>query len=752
MSKTRDPAAKERLKIQDRALIYLQGENWLYDDRHSVFSYDTPGLNLNKNPWIEEWNVETARSLYQPFPWHCDYPKPLLPPARLSRGVLCQDDPGLDFLWKKTYIAEDVEHMGRYFKRKLKNLDLSVKDIEFKTAGSISTTALPRFVADLSELMGMDPDPEFKGKYNYYFSGGSLTNIKMNNENILVFPYMEELIAAPLVYRETSVWKPNLKRAAKCELEAQVFELKQAASDCGYQVMARIKNSCEFFTVTQKGDKLRLMSKHKYKCSVPLISADMNPFDLKQFCTVNIKGTIALRDLETTKKMLRAGLTRTTMEDKWRSIKFQKWKPHIVTLADRSSIHYLDVRYSMNKPVLTMHPKPYMNDHEWISLEIPSNNEACHYIGTYQSLLMLDSRHPEGPVRQKWTHQLQSAPITANILSHSGREVVTLATQLPGDVKIILNTWEDSDEPHSFHLPYAPPSVLDTLRECHLLGKCLDPLMRTRLKLSTAGSQLIQDESQNIYLFTQNSIGDIFYQGLNYEEVLDKNSYVNTNAYYALEVWEKRMLAQNFVAPLVLSDQSNMGEVFQAFTNKDLKYQEPVRKIWKDRERSPRRKRRREVKKKSKTKEEEEPAPSWKHSIRRLSQYTDRLAPALLEIWEVTGQKDRGPQAGSTEKVLSWLQYSEDGVQEPPLSQGTLREEDDDCVLTPVFSQELISVSQQQEPRDYFEDADVKIEHPGVIEDGFTHEDYLPLERPKRTEGVNKRKETKRRNNFTVGF
>ncbi|XP_063981105.1 uncharacterized protein LOC135164567 [Diachasmimorpha longicaudata] len=750
MSQPKNCGAKERLKTQDRALIYLQGENWLYDERHSVFAYDTPGLNLNKNPWIEEWNVETARNLCQPFPWHCDYPKPLLPPARLSRGVLCQGDPGLDFLWRKTYIAEDVEHMSRYFKRKLINLDLGVKDIKFKSTGLTSTTVLPRFVADLSELMEMDPDPEFNGKYNYYFNGGSLANIKINDENILVFPYMQELISAPLVYRGSSIWRPNLKRAAKCELESQVFELKQAAYDRGYQMMARAKHSCEFFSVTQKGDKLKLMSKHRHTSSTPLISADINPFDPTEFCIVNIKETIALRNLETGKK-LKAELMKTTVEDKWRSVKFQKWKPHIVTLADRSSIHYLDTRCSINKPVLTMHPKPYMNDHEWISLEIPSNNEACHYVGTYQSLLMLDSRHPEDPVRQKWTHQLQSAPITGNILFNNGREVVTLATQLPGDVKIILNTWEDSDEPHSFHLPYAPPSVLDTLRESQLLGKCLDPLMRIRLKLSTAGSQLIQDESQNIYFFTQNSIGDIFYQGLNYEEVLDKNSYVNTNAYYALEVWEKRMLAQNYVAPLVLSDQSNMEAVFNAFTNKDLKYQAPVRKIWKDRERSPRRKKCNEGKKR-KTLEEEESAPSWKHSIKRLSQYTDRLAPALLEVWEVTGQKDQGPQTGPTEKVLNWLQYSGDGTQEPLLSQGALEDEGDDCVLTPVVSQELISVSQQQEPRNYVQDVDGNIQHGEFIEDSFAHEDYVPLQRPARMERLDKRKEAKRRNNFTVGF
>lgn len=399
-----------------------------------------------------------------------------------------------------------------------------------------------------------------------------------------------------------------------------------------------------------------------------------------------------------------------------------------------------------------MSPKPYMSEFDLISLEIPSEQQARHYVGTYLSLLMLDSRYPKDVVRQKWTHQLQSAPITGNVIAHSGKEIVALSTQLTGDVKIILNTWEELNEPHSFHLPYAPSSILDTLRECHLLGKCLDPSLKTRLKLSTSGSQLIADDSHNLYFLTQNSIGDIFYQGLNYEEILDKNSFVNTNAYYALEIWERRMLAQNFVAPLVLSDQSNMETVFESFSNRNLKYQVPVKKSWKDRERSPDRRRKKRIRKQME--EEGSLPPVWKQSIDRLSQYTDRLAPGLLGIWEVAEMKEPVPQAGSTQKVLSWLQRSEDKPPEPSMSQEILEDEDDDCVLTPVFSQELVSVSQQQEPRYDFETEDVKIDSSGYIDDVFLDEEFSnrPPAVTKRKEGVSKRKETKPRNNFTVGF
>lgn len=178
-------------------------------------------------------------------------------------------------------------------------LDLGVKKIEFKNGKSETTTTLPKFVADLAELMEMDPDPDFEGTYNYYFNGGSLDNININGDNILIFPYMEELIAVPLDYRGTSVWKPNLQRAAKCELEAQIFELKHAELNAGYQVMARTKQTCEFFNIVQKGDKLRMTCKTACESKTPYISADLNPFDPREFCTVNIGQGISVRDLET---------------------------------------------------------------------------------------------------------------------------------------------------------------------------------------------------------------------------------------------------------------------------------------------------------------------------------------------------------------------------------------------------------------------------------------------------------------------
>lgn len=60
-----------------------------------------PGYNLNRSPCIEKWDEESAMGLYQEFPYNCDLPKPLLPPAKLSRTGNSDDtDVNRNLRWK----------------------------------------------------------------------------------------------------------------------------------------------------------------------------------------------------------------------------------------------------------------------------------------------------------------------------------------------------------------------------------------------------------------------------------------------------------------------------------------------------------------------------------------------------------------------------------------------------------------------------------------------------------------------------
>ena len=60
-------------------------------------------------------------------------------------------------------------------------------------------------------------------------------------------------------------------------------------------------------------------------------------------------------------------------------------------------------------------------------------------------------------------------------------------------------------------------------------------------------------------------IGDIFYQCITHEDILDKYSPINNKACYALDMWEKALLTQDeSLIPLSLTDKCNMQYIYKS--------------------------------------------------------------------------------------------------------------------------------------------------------------------------------------------
>ena len=84
--------------------------------------------------------------------------------------------------------------------------------------------------------------------------------------------------------------------------------------------------------------------------------------------------------------------------------------------------------------------------------------------------------------------------------------MLLLASQIPRESAIILNNWENENHSRTSGWPFTPPSILETLQQSRIRGKCLDPSMKLRLELSNVGSCLTTD-GRHTFLFMQNSIG-----------------------------------------------------------------------------------------------------------------------------------------------------------------------------------------------------------------------------------------------------
>jgi len=80
-----------------KSKAFKRAENSLLNKLNAAFlknypHHVMPGYNLNISPCIDKWDEESAMGLYQEFPYNCDLPKPLLPPAKLSRTGNCNID------------------------------------------------------------------------------------------------------------------------------------------------------------------------------------------------------------------------------------------------------------------------------------------------------------------------------------------------------------------------------------------------------------------------------------------------------------------------------------------------------------------------------------------------------------------------------------------------------------------------------------------------------------------------------------
>ena len=83
-------------KIVKRFLTNVHGklsDNFLAHYAH----FWVPGINISKDPQVDNWDAENVMRLHQEFPYCCDFPKPLLPPAKI------RDDGKHKFFRKTTW-------------------------------------------------------------------------------------------------------------------------------------------------------------------------------------------------------------------------------------------------------------------------------------------------------------------------------------------------------------------------------------------------------------------------------------------------------------------------------------------------------------------------------------------------------------------------------------------------------------------------------------------------------------------------
>ncbi|XP_012256778.2 uncharacterized protein LOC105686480 [Athalia rosae] len=638
--------------------------------------HTVPGYNICKNPNVENYDEDNLiMGLFKEFPYSSDLPKPLLPPARLPQCVLKNQDPALMLLAVKSKIKDRIKRITEYHEKRRRDLAVvRKKNVKWEEKDDhTKQTTIPKYVAELASILESDPDPDFEGEYNWYCTGGSLDQIILSDRHILLFPYANELVATPIVEKSKSLWKPDLSMAAKCAIKSPVQEIRHSvtAGNVG-KILTRQKYSCRFYTLSTMKGKLELEEIHRQQSDSPYVSADLNPVSLNKYCLVNSERSVELWDLNRMKYVSSTSMPKSSsITDNWASVRFNQSDPNLVTFVDRCCLHYIDLRTPLDGPTLTLCPEYNLELCEKLSLNDASkHNPFFQYLGTYHSLLLCDSRFGKSSVVQKWTHQFKSAPLFSGIVLRNEEEIITLSSQLSGESTMIINNWTSDTDMHSHSLPFMPLSISETLRACRDKGMCLDPTIKTRVELCNAGTTLNVTDTNDVTFFTQNSIGDIFYQCITHEKMSESIAETNHRSLLAMDAWEEACLKQRkTVKPLVISEKADMTHILNEMTNTGLRlesYEPKAREF----------------------------EPRWFQSMEKLSSYIDILAPELLSVWDV--RQDSVPYSITPhQKVLSWLEKKTSSQnltqsQDPTLSQGDMFNESNEG----YNSQELISVSQ----------------------------------------------------------
>lgn len=625
-------------------------QSMLSQTRHHLIT----GHNKNQYSQVDEQNLNNVEAeLFQVYPYYCDFPKPLLPPHKEKRDSCGREDSSMQLIHTKLKIKDDVNRYLELHKKhsaKLNSINCNLKNVKWKTGDKSNVMKLPRYMADTAEILQCDPDPYFSGNYNWYYSGGTLNGILLGTKNVLIFPYAQELIALPIELKDDLFFLPNYDSATKIPAEENIFQVNCLMFNNSVRVMTRQKNSCYLYNISiSDKNKLNMMKMDFKESNVPYVSIDLDPSNLDKYSTADVKRHVEIYNINRANKISSITVpTSESVKDNWAFIKYDEANNNVLKFIDRRCVYHFDTRQSLDKAVLTMCPKNSLEECEIISMYIAScKSDYYSYIGSTHNLSLLDKRFHKTPVVKRWTHYFKSCPLFADVCFREQKEFVVIASQLVEEKAIVLNTWNNSEmSPETCGIPFTPPSCLETLNAAQYQGKCLNPHIKNRLRTCNTGCMGVVDYNSNdIFLLTQNSVNDIFYQTIANNEPLDDYSLENCKSMYKLKIWDRQLQKSTFqdvIVPLVVTKRTSSRNMLRHFTNIKLN-----------------------AKKDNQMNDSHDFEPGWKKSIAELNQYRDILAPELLKHWEMIDDTPLTTTADEpVQKVLTWLEHQENKNQD----------------------------------------------------------------------------------------
>jgi hypothetical protein len=255
----------------------------------------------------------------------------------------------------------------------------------------------------------------------------------------------------------------------------------------------RKRKSVKIVNILDQFDVITFESKHDI-LSCTLQKSDLYYIDstnrIKQF---NIVSEIGMK-LESSKL---EGLTPM----------LKSFDKEIFSLTDSHKLYLVDIRGNITQTIFLQ--KNLSTGCDEIFNHMKSTvNENYIYIGSTHLLYLCDIRVSGKPISQSY-HQLFRPPLMMkSVKSIDNNEVICLSSNHPQDIKLFNFVHK---EQRMDALPIYPKSMHKSLNELHTKGKLLlEDDLKKRIRMSVSGIELKYSKKDEIELFIQTSIGDIF--------------------------------------------------------------------------------------------------------------------------------------------------------------------------------------------------------------------------------------------------
>lgn len=414
-------------------------------------------------------------------------------------------------------LVREKHNYNKYFQHCRKKYKNQYKQINQNMKRRRSDIHLPVYIINLCNTN--DPDQYFDTFYNWYYTGGILDTISIDNQD-----YFIGIVENKLCIRYLN----NTKIKQKYQLvDGQIFNISSYSYDNKSYATLRGKNNLKLIHFDFENEELVLHEDWRAFDKTPFIDCKLYARDT--IGSINMQNNFKSIDLETNKTLIEHRIAEKA-EKPNRYCLFDCIDKQNLLFMEREKIKSFDLRSSKECLLLTLESFPMSRCEQLCHFIVSKNNPNYIFACMSHTIAKVDLRNKN--IVKQWSHLLTSPPIMMDSLSSSGHEYLCISSFK--DRIIICSTPEENN------LPKLVPTPMHTFTEVNFEQQIILEGLNKRLQSSINGLKLTHDSKNNIKIHYSNAFGDLFCNDVQLKSI-SQSRVNNTVAHEKMKKWLKSL-------------------------------------------------------------------------------------------------------------------------------------------------------------------------------------------------------------------